>query len=243
VTSGRSASHHLQVKAALSLLCEVLSSPNPFHECLAPKFASEKTLLRYHTASQLGQLLRELRADKESYFGHLTYRLASALFFTGCRFHQWALLTVDRLIREPAARSLRCACSSKTAPFAICRSFPSSPTRLRSGLLSWRASKGSGCGLGQWTSRDLSWCFQAETARPLAIRHSTPVSSSPVSALGCQSFPPTRYGIRPRSSCSTSAEPTCATCRRSWDTRARQQRRVILSSIPSTLVGNRRLHS
>jgi hypothetical protein len=33
---------------------------------------AEKTELRYHTASQLGQLLRELREDRRSYFGHLT---------------------------------------------------------------------------------------------------------------------------------------------------------------------------
>ena len=49
------------------------------------------------TSSQLGQLLRELREDKASYFGHLTYHLATALFFTGCRYHEWALLTIDRL--------------------------------------------------------------------------------------------------------------------------------------------------
>jgi len=57
--------------------------------------------LRYHTASQLGQLLHELREDRRSYFGHLTYHLATALFFTGCRFHEWARLTFDRLVREP----------------------------------------------------------------------------------------------------------------------------------------------
>ena len=57
--------------------------------------------MRYHTSSQLGQLLRELREDKASYFGHLTYHLATALFFTGCRYHEWALLTMDRLVREP----------------------------------------------------------------------------------------------------------------------------------------------
>ena len=100
-TSGRSASHHLQVKAALALLYHVLGSPNPFTRCHAPKFAPEKTELRYHTSSQLGQLLRELREDKASYFGHLTFHLATALFFTGCRFHEWALLTMDRLVREP----------------------------------------------------------------------------------------------------------------------------------------------
>jgi hypothetical protein len=70
---GRSASHHLQVKAALSLLYHVLGSTNPFAECPAPKFAPEKTELRYHTPSQLGQLLRELSEDRRSYFGHLTY--------------------------------------------------------------------------------------------------------------------------------------------------------------------------
>jgi hypothetical protein len=37
-----------------------------------PKVRPEKTELRYHTSSQLGQLLRELREDKASYFGHLT---------------------------------------------------------------------------------------------------------------------------------------------------------------------------
>ena len=70
-TRGRSACHHhLQVKAALALLYDVLGSTNPFAERLAPKFAPEKTELRYHTASQLGQLLRELRdvALKETAF-------------------------------------------------------------------------------------------------------------------------------------------------------------------------------
>ncbi|HEY5778468.1 MAG TPA: hypothetical protein VIT00_06995, partial [Terrimicrobiaceae bacterium] len=100
-TRGRSASHHLQVKAALALLYHVLGSTNPFAECAVPKFAPEKIELRYHTASQLGQLLSELREDRRSYFGHLTYHLATALFFTGCRFHEWARLTFDRLVREP----------------------------------------------------------------------------------------------------------------------------------------------
>jgi hypothetical protein len=77
--SSKFASHHLQVKAALALLYHVLGSPNPFPECPAPKFAPEKTELRYHTSSQLGQLLLELREDKGSYFGHLTYHLATAL--------------------------------------------------------------------------------------------------------------------------------------------------------------------
>jgi integrase len=100
-TRGRSASHHLQVKAALALLYDVLGSTNSFAECVAPKFSPEKIELRYHTASQLGQLLRELRQDRRSYFGHPTYHLATALFFSGCRFHEWARLTIDRLVRGP----------------------------------------------------------------------------------------------------------------------------------------------
>ena len=36
-------------KAALSLLCNVLRSVNPFVECLALKFAPEKAELRFHT--------------------------------------------------------------------------------------------------------------------------------------------------------------------------------------------------
>ena len=99
VTRGRSASRHLQVKAALPLLYDILGAANPFAEC--PNFAPEKIALRYHTASQSGQLLRELREDSGSYFGHLTYHLAIALFYTGCRFHEWAWLTMERLVREP----------------------------------------------------------------------------------------------------------------------------------------------
>ena len=120
-TRGRSASHHLQVKAALALLYHVLGSPNPFAQCLAPKFAPEKTELRYHTSSQLGQLLRELREDRGSYFGHLTYHLATALFFTGCRYHEWALLTVDRLVREPGGVIIAARLQVTGPRFAICR--------------------------------------------------------------------------------------------------------------------------
>jgi site-specific recombinase XerD len=116
-TCGRSASHHLPVKAALALLYEVLGSPNPFEECVAPKFSPEKIELRYHTASQLGQLLRELRKDRRSYFGHLTYHLATALFFTGCRFHEWARLTIDRLVRQPGGMIIAARLQVKDSSF------------------------------------------------------------------------------------------------------------------------------
>jgi hypothetical protein len=51
----------LQVKAVLAVLDHVLDSTNPFAECQDPKFAPEKTELRYYTTSQTEQLLRELR--------------------------------------------------------------------------------------------------------------------------------------------------------------------------------------
>ena len=134
-TRGRSASHHLQVKAALALLYRVLGSPNPFAECLAPKFAPEKTELRYHTSSQLGQLLRELREDKASYFGHLSYHLATALFFTGCRYHEWALLTIDRLVREPGGVIIAARLQVKGGSF---RDLPLT-TELSDSLKGWFA--------------------------------------------------------------------------------------------------------
>jgi integrase len=102
----QNAYNNLQVKAALALLYDVLGATNPFAEYQAPKFAPEKIVLRYHTASQLGQLLRDLREDRRSYFGHLTYHLATTLFFTRCRFHEWARLTLDRLVREPTSGML-----------------------------------------------------------------------------------------------------------------------------------------
>jgi integrase len=134
-TRGRSASHHLQVKAALALLYHVLGSPNPFAQCPAPKFAPEKTELRYHTASQIGQLLHELRKDRRSYFGHLSYHLATALFFTGCRYHEWALLTVDRLVREPAGVIIAARLQVKGGSF---RDLPLTP-ELSDSLEEWFA--------------------------------------------------------------------------------------------------------
>jgi hypothetical protein len=42
-TRGRSASHHLQVKAALALLYDILDSTNPFAECVAPNSRPRKS--------------------------------------------------------------------------------------------------------------------------------------------------------------------------------------------------------
>ena len=75
--------------------------------------------------------------------------------------------------------------------------------------------------------------FLGGTARPVATRPSTHVSSSPASARGYQSFPLIPCAIRPRHSCSTSAEPTCATSRPSWAVRASQHSPATRTSIPS----------
>jgi integrase len=202
-TRGRSASHHLQVKAALALLYHVLGLPNPFAQCVAPKFAPEKTELRYHTSSQLGQLLRELREDKASYFGHLSYHLATALFFTGCRYHEWALLTMDRLVREPGGVIIAARLQVKGGSF---RDLPLTP-ELSDSLEGWFAFlesvKGVRLRAGGMDFARSALVFPGRRAHPLATRHSTLASSSPASARGCPLFPPIPCGIRPPRSFST----------------------------------------
>jgi integrase len=146
------------------MLYDVLGATNPFAECAAPKFAPEKIELRYHTASQLGQLLRELREDRGSYFGHLTYHLAAALFFTGCRFHEWARLTIDRLIREPGGMIIAARLQVKGSSFRDLTSPRNCRTRSRNGSLSWKVSRACGFGAGESTSRDLRSFSLAGTA-------------------------------------------------------------------------------
>ncbi len=99
LTRDRSASHHLQVRAALSFLYSVLDAPNPFVKCPAPSFSAEKIEIRYLPPEQLARVLKILSQDTD-YFGRLTYHLASALFFTATRFHEWAQLTTDRLVQD-----------------------------------------------------------------------------------------------------------------------------------------------
>ena len=53
LTTGRSASHHFQVKAALSQLFKLLNRANPFVDCRAPKFSIQAVQIRYLTASPL----------------------------------------------------------------------------------------------------------------------------------------------------------------------------------------------
>jgi hypothetical protein len=97
------------------------------------------------TSSQLGQLLRELHEDKTSYFGQPTFS-PGELFSTGCRYHGWALFTMDRLVREPRGDyrppGQRRLGSRSAAHNRNCR------IHLGDGSLSWIASRSCSCGLG-----------------------------------------------------------------------------------------------
>lgn len=134
-TRDRSASHHLQFKAAVALLYKVLGAPNPFAECLAPKFQIERTEMRYHTPSQLARMLAALEQGRRGYFDHLSFHLAQALFLTGCRFHEWARLAMERLVREPGGAVIAARMQVKGGSF---RDLPVIP-ELSDALREWIA--------------------------------------------------------------------------------------------------------
>ncbi len=98
MTRERSAAHHLQVKAALQLLYKTLDAVNPFSESHAPKFRIENTTIRCLPAPALTRLLLTLRENQNDYFGRLAYYLSLSLFYTACRFHEWAGMERDRLV-------------------------------------------------------------------------------------------------------------------------------------------------
>jgi site-specific recombinase XerD len=98
LTNGRSASHHQQTKAALAFFYRVINATNPFAQCVSPKFSINRVEIQYLTATQIGLLFKALNASCTDYFGHLSFHLATALFYTACRFHEWATLERDRLV-------------------------------------------------------------------------------------------------------------------------------------------------
>ena len=102
LTGNRSASHHLQVKAGIAFLYKVLDKPSPFVDCLAPRFRPDAQEIKFLEAADLAKVLLALRELGTDYFGRLAAHLAEALFFTACRFHEWALLSTDRLVRNGA---------------------------------------------------------------------------------------------------------------------------------------------
>jgi hypothetical protein len=147
-----------------------------------------RTFVGISPSSQLGQLLRELREERRSYFGHLTYHLAVALFFTGCRFHEWARLTFDRLVYEPGGVIIAARLQLKGGSF---RDLPLTK-ELSDSLEEWFAFLESVKGVrlrgGGVDFADLRSSFLAVTALPLAIRPSTHASSLPASARGASHF-------------------------------------------------------
>lgn len=110
LAGGRSASHHLGVKAALKFAFEHIGQPNPFARCRAPKFDSTKTPIKYLEPEALFRLFAVLRdwaepkpvaasaklpagSFERTYFARLAIVLSSALYHTGTRFSEWAKLT------------------------------------------------------------------------------------------------------------------------------------------------------
>lgn len=102
LTSGRGASHHIQTKAALSFLLRVLDVKNPFVKCLAPKFQPGAVAIRHLESANVAHVLLHLQENRRDYYDHLVFHLAEALFFSACRFHEWAALPAERLIRDAA---------------------------------------------------------------------------------------------------------------------------------------------
>ena len=100
LTRKRSASHHLQVKAALSILYRLVDKPNPFADYSAPRFKADALEIHFLEARELGQVLVALRESASDYGGRLTLHLAEALFFTACRFHEWATLPIEKLVYD-----------------------------------------------------------------------------------------------------------------------------------------------
>jgi hypothetical protein len=115
---------------------------------------------------------------------------------------------MDRLVSEPGGVIIAARLQVKGGSFRD--------------LCEGRAASGWGSRL-RGISVNLSW----PRRRPFG-------SSSHASAL--RSFLHIPFGIRPRHSFSTSAEPTCVTCRRFLGTRAWQQRRATRTLIPTVLL-------
>ncbi|MDB6135076.1 MAG: integrase/recombinase XerD [Verrucomicrobiales bacterium] len=133
LTRGRGASHHLQTKAAVSFLYRMLDAPNPFADCVAPKFRLESVEIQHLDATPLSKVLLELQRSRRTYFDHLVSHLAEALFFTACRFHEWALLTSDKLVRNGVGKVTAVRLKVKGGRF---RDVPVLP-RLSESLAEW----------------------------------------------------------------------------------------------------------
>jgi hypothetical protein len=140
---------------------------------------------------------------------------------------------MDRLVREPGGVIIAARLQVKGGSF---RDLPLTP-ELSDSLEGWFAFLESVKGVRLRTGGiDFA-------GSPLVFpgRDGAPFSNKAFNArlkLACErarvpSFPLIPCGIRPPRSFSTSAEPTCATCRRSWAIRVSQQPRATRTSIAS----------
>lgn len=102
-TRRKGASHHLQTKAALAFLYRsVLDAKNPFETCLAPKYRPDTVEIKHLESGNVAAVLLYLQEHRHDYYGHLSFHLAEALFYSACRYHEWAGLPIDRLARDGA---------------------------------------------------------------------------------------------------------------------------------------------
>lgn len=103
-TKGKSASHHVQTKAALAFLYgNVFKALNPFAECLAPSFRPDRKEIRYLESGNVAGVLLHLQEIRAAdYCGHLAFHLAESLFYSATRYHEWATLPLERLVRDAA---------------------------------------------------------------------------------------------------------------------------------------------
>lgn len=102
-TRRKGPSHHIQTKASLAFLFRVLDARNPFAECLAPTFRPDSVEIKHLESANVAAVLLHLQEHRgEDYYSHLTFHLAEALFYSACRYHEWAGLPMERLVRDGA---------------------------------------------------------------------------------------------------------------------------------------------
>ena len=134
LTAGRGASHHIQTKAALAFLYRTLDARNPFADCLGPKSRPETVEIRNLEAANVAKVLTHLRGLRHDYYGHLAFHLAEALFYTACRYHEWATLADDRLVRDADGRGIAVRIRGKGGGIVDLPLLP----RLGESLAEWR---------------------------------------------------------------------------------------------------------
>ena len=186
-TRGRSASHHLQVKAALALLYRSLAFPIRFSECQLPNSSRENRAALSHGVAIGAAPARVARGSPQLLWtpnvppggGALLYRLpvprlGKAHDRTFGPRARWRTIAARLQVKGGSFRDLPLTgelAASLEEWFAFLESVKG--VRLRGGGIEFAGSP---------------LIFPAGTARPSATRHSTPGSSSRASAPGAGHF-------------------------------------------------------